>query len=87
MALSASGTIGTFSSGSLGGNPKDIVGRDTVGSGNDMVIVIVFVALSTDTDERCQFSPTEGVVAILLSYCGGGSNHHFCKRHNRHTSR
>ena len=87
MALSASGTIGTFSSGSLGGNPKDIVGRDTVGSGNDMVIVIVFVALSTDTDERCQFSPTEGVVAILLSYCRGGANHHFCKRHDRHTSR
>ena len=60
-------------------------GRDTVGSGNEMVIVIVLVALSTDTDERCQASPTEGVVAILLSYCGGGANHHISKRHNRHT--
>ena len=62
-----------------------MVGRDTVGSGNEMVSVIVFVALSTDTDERCQFSPTEGVVAMLLSYCGGGANHHFCKRHNGYT--
>jgi hypothetical protein len=50
-----------------------------------MVIVIVLVALSTDTDERCQASPTEGVVAILLSYCCSGANHHVGKRYDGHT--
>ena len=62
-----------------------MVGRDTVGSGNEMVIVIVLVALSTDTDERCQASPTEGVVAILLGYCCDGAYHHIGKRYDRHT--
>ena len=62
-----------------------MVGRDTVGSGNEMVIVIVLVVLSTDTDERCQASPTEGVVAILLGYCCDGAYHHIGKRYDRHT--
>jgi len=70
MALSASGMSGTFSRGSLGGNPKEIVGNETVGNGNDITMVIVFDALSTETDDLGQFRPTEGV-AILLSYCCG----------------
>jgi hypothetical protein len=50
-------------------------GKATVGSGRDMTIVIVLDALSTDTEDLCQLTPTEGKVAMLLSYCGCGAYH------------